>query len=114
MANLIMQLALYLALFALGFFLIYLIGKRLIRYSESLDKESIKEAYKEAYMEMIDLYWPKINQMLKEGFAVATTEENSKSDDDSSRDRDMVKENHPEFFKDGNDETFEIPVQRKL
>lgn len=112
--NFWVQLLFYLILFFAGFLLIYFIGKKLIRYSESLDKEAIKEAHKEAYMEMIDLYWPKINQMLKEGFAIPVTENNNKSDDDSRRDMNMMKENHPEFFQRGDDMTIEIPVQKRL
>lgn len=104
--------AVFIILGGIGLWGMYLIGKKLLKDSGEIDRKVIKEAHKEAYEELIDAYWPKLNQMMREGFTVPNIvpDKIDKPETDIIRDQTLTRENHPEQYNpDGTLNKMEFP-----
>ena len=71
MDKIFLETTIYVILGCGGFAAIYFIGKRLLQYSGDMDRKIIKEAQKEIYEELIEVYWPKLNELMRDGFTVS-------------------------------------------
>ncbi|WP_289198914.1 hypothetical protein [Bacteroides acidifaciens] len=116
MDKIFLETTIYVILGCGGFAAIYFIGKRLLQYSGDMDRKIIKEAQKEIYEELIEVYWPKLNELMRDGFTVSNInpDSNEKVAADTKRDESLTQENNPEFPFEAGSLKIELPIQKKL
>lgn len=116
MDKILLEVSLYVLLGCGGFIAIYHIGKRLLKYSSDIDRQILKEVNREVYEELVEAYWPKLNELMREGFALSNINPDSqdKTAADKQRDESLTQENHPEFPLTDGALKIELPIQKKL
>lgn len=112
----LMQAGLFVVLGGIGLWGVYRIGKKLLKNSGEIDRKVIKEAHKEVYEEILEMYWPKLNKLMREGFTVPdiVPDKNDKPETERKKDLMLTQENHPELFNPDGILKMELPVQITL
>lgn len=95
---------------------LYFIGKKLLDYSNHMDKKIIQETRDEVHHDIVEVYWPLLNQLFKDGFTVPDIlpEVNDRTVEDLQRDHRITKVKHPELFNADGSDAIELPIKHIL